>query len=118
MRVPADERDVAVRLQRLARRHGAGADTVVGAIDADGRVERDGTVVVLPLLEAELYRCLHGRIGRVVTRGELSEAVWGTRPTGRALDGRIHALRTHLRPLDLEIHTIRGRGFLLLEREP
>jgi DNA-binding winged helix-turn-helix (wHTH) protein len=116
VRLPADERDVAARAQRLAARAGSEGLARV-TVDPHGRVDRAGRRAELPPLEAALFRVLLDRAGRVASRAELGIAAWGVETSGRALDGRIHALRGHLRPLDLVIHTIRGRGFLLAGAE-
>ena len=75
-------------------------------------------IVLLPPIEADLFRVLAAQAGRVATREALTAAAWEATPSGRALDGRMHALRRHLQPIGLVVHTIRGRGFLLSAEEP
>jgi hypothetical protein len=110
IRLPADERDIAARLQRLAARARPGGELVV---DADGQVVHAGRSILLPPIEAALLRVLAAAPGRLVTRAQLVEAGWSDAPQGRALDSRIHALRGRIGPLELVIHTVRGRGFVL-----
>jgi len=116
IRVPADERDIHARLQRLTGRIGASGPLHPEEVSVgpDGLVERLGQRVYLPRIEASLL----GRLGRtpdaVVTRRALAVAAWGDEErTGRLLDSRIFSLRGRLGPLGLAIHTIRGRGYVL-----
>lgn len=121
VRLPVDERDLRARLARLAGSGDASGSLRPGdvRVDRDGRVERCGAVVHLPPIEAHLLTVLASTPERVVTRSALIREVWGSDgPSGRALDSRIHALRRHLGPLGLVVHTIRGRGFLLAASSP
>lgn len=116
IRLPADERDVHARVQRLAGRATGPAPLVPGevVVGAGGLVARHGARVFLPPIEATLLGVLAARPESVVGRQELADAVWGEgAPTGRRLDSRLFSLRGRLAPVGLAIHTIRGRGYLL-----
>lgn len=119
VRMPVAESELLERIERLAA--GTGGALVAGevVVDADGRVERRGVAVHLPPIEAQILATLAAHPDEVVTRATLSAAVWGDHgPGSRALDSRIHALRGHIGPLGLSIHTIRARGFLLSAATP
>lgn len=81
----------------------------------EGGVLRVGSSrVLLPPLEERLARLLADRLGRVVSRRELSRAAWPGRPQeGNALDVHILRLRQRIAPLGLAIRTVRSRGYLL-----
>jgi len=66
--------------------------------------------------EASLLACLLNAGQRVVSRDELTRALWGVTmsDTGRAVDTHIHRLRKKLSQLSgVGIATIRSRGFRL-----
>jgi len=80
--------------------------------------ERDllvgGARVALTESEAALVACFLDAGRRVVSRAELTRALWGASmdDSGRAVDTHIHRLRKKLGPLpSVEIATIRSRGF-------
>lgn len=107
------------RSLRLARRTlaEAEADVVVVApvLDADGVLHRtDGSVAVIPPVEAAVLAELLDRPGEVLRREDLLAAGWPgrDRPDG-ALDGRIRTLRSRLAGTGLAIRTVRGVGYLL-----
>jgi DNA-binding response OmpR family regulator len=106
--LPADERDVSVRLHGLARR-------VCQPQFVDDDVLRNsyGTVV-LPPAERTIARALLESRGTLVSRAQLTAQVWPDQPpSARALDDLVYRLRRHLRPLHLDVFTARGRGFLI-----
>jgi hypothetical protein len=117
VRLPADPVDVDHRRALLAHRAGRHPDVPV--LDVDGVLRRGRHLAILPPVEARLAEALLAQAGRVVARERLLAAGWPERrfagPTddGRALDGRIKLLRRRLAPLGLEVHTVRGVGFLL-----
>ena len=75
--------------------------------------------VALPPVEHRLARALLDRLGTVVTRDALSSAGWPDGAPGRnALDVHVLRLRRRLAPLDLTIHTVRSRGYLLAVSGP
>lgn len=97
----------------------------IGGIDCDvdnGIVRRDGTEIRLSAIEFRILRYLMENPGKVRTREQIRNAVWGrdTRVELRAVDVRITRLRRRLndggRP-DV-IRTVRAIGYALGERAP
>ena len=75
----------------------------------------DGARSALTRKEYLLLRTLMERPGRVFTRGQLLEAVWGTDHMGetRTVDVHIATLRTKLGECGRQIETVRGLGYRL-----
>lgn len=73
----------------------------------------DGARLALTRKEYLLLRTLMERPGRVFTRGQLLEAVWGTDHMGetRTVDVHIATLRTKLGEYGRQIETVRGLGY-------
>ena len=71
--------------------------------------------VILSVLEERLLLALLRIPGRVVDRRTLIADVWEGSPPGnpRALDGLVRSVRQRIRPLPLDIRTVRGRGHLV-----
>jgi two-component system OmpR family response regulator len=112
LRLPLDPAELARRRDALLRRSAIGWPLT---LDEDGLVRRGTDWVALPTRELALFRSLLENIGRVVSRAELLRSA---RSHGVAIDPRLLArpvqrLRERLRPLGLEIQTIRGAGYLL-----
>jgi two-component system response regulator RegX3 len=79
-------------------------------------VSVDGTEVRLPLKEFELLEFFLRNPGRVLTRGQLIDRVWGADYVGdtKTLDVHIKRLRTKVEEdpsLPSRIVTIRGLGY-------
>lgn len=91
----------------------------VGAVRMD--VERhsvavDGTEVNMPLKEFELLELLLRNAGRVLTRGQLIDRVWGSDYFGdtKTLDVHIKRIRSKIEPNPSEperLVTVRGLGY-------
>lgn len=118
VRLPADERDLRVRLERLAR--------IVGhlhhdrpVIDGGNVVHYGGAAVTVSAAQAALVGVLLAQPGRLVGRAQLESAVWpdGT-PGPKALDGLVFRLRRRLAGLGLAVRSGHGRGFALDVPEP
>ncbi len=107
VRLPAAERDVAARITAL--RHRAGAVRLSAASLHTPR----GTVSLSPS-EVTVTGVLLAA-GTLVPRPELEEAL-GCRTTGRRLDDLLYRLRRHLRPVGLDVFSIRNRGCILSPR--
>ncbi len=121
--------ELVARIRALLRR-GRTADTLrlgVGDLDMDlvtRKVSRGSRTVELTAREFELLEYLLRHEGQVVLRDMLAREVWkettrGT-PLNNVIDVHIARLR---RKIDVEqglklIHTVRGVGFMLSEREP
>jgi two-component system, OmpR family, response regulator len=114
VRLPADERELWTRAERLGRLSAA-LDRELPVLH-EGRVLTHGTgTVVLSKSEAVAIRLLLDSIGNVVPRRVLDEALWpsGAPVSGRALDALIERLRRRLVGLHLCIRSVRTKGFLI-----
>lgn len=84
------------------------------AVDDDGLLHFGGLRITIPPTEAALLNRLARTPEQVVSRAELTELLWDRQPSSRSsLASRIHTLRKRIRSAGLEIHAIRGHGFLL-----
>ena len=113
IRVPAPERDVAVRVETLRRR--LAEDRPSGpSIDDDGVVRVGDDWTTLPPVEARLMTTLIDGYRSVVSRRDLARAGWpGGDPGRNALDVHVLRLRRRIEPLGLQIRTVRSRGYML-----
>ncbi|NJD24275.1 MAG: response regulator transcription factor [Betaproteobacteria bacterium] len=115
---PIDLDELSARIRALARRSvGRAAPLLVHgefALDpAARRLTRCGAPVELSTREFSLLQLLLENSGRVLTRTELEQSLygWGDEPGSNALDVHIHHLR---RKLGSElIRTLRGVGFTI-----
>jgi hypothetical protein len=116
VRIPVAEAELRARVRWLAHRVArAGARTTALPDIDDAGVMRVGTDwVALPPVEHRLARALLDRMGAVVSREALAAAGWPQGSPGRnALDVHVLRLRRRLAPLNVRIHTVRSRGYLL-----
>jgi len=79
-------------------------------------VSVDGEQVSLPLKEFELLEMLLRNSGRVLTRGQLIDRVWGSDYVGdtKTLDVHVKRLRSKIEPdpsLPRYLVTVRGLGY-------
>lgn len=69
----------------------------------------------LTLHESRLVACLIGKIGKVVSRDQILDALYfdktGTEPDPKIIDQFVHRARRKLIPFDVKIVTHRGRGW-------
>jgi two-component system, OmpR family, response regulator len=113
VRLPADEGDVAARVDGVRRRAVAHGDPGP-VLDEHGVLRHRGRWTALPPVEARLAAALVARRGTVVSRDVLARAGWPAGAPGRnALDVHVLRLRRRLPPLGLVIRTVRSRGYLL-----
>jgi two-component system response regulator RegX3 len=100
----------------------AGESTLVAGnirMDVDRHVVTvDGETVKLPLKEFELLALLMRNAGRVLTRGQLIDRVWGSDYVGdtKTLDVHVKRLRSKIEPNPAEpvvLVTVRGLGYKL-----
>lgn len=112
--------ELLARLRAITRRPQAVAQqrVTVGRLgfDVEHRTaEIDGVPLELPRRELLVLETLACRAGRVVTRAALEEAVYGydDEIASNTLDAHISRLRRKLSVAGLEIHTLRGIGYLL-----
>jgi DNA-binding response OmpR family regulator len=116
VRLPADPSEIEARIATLMRRLPASRPAPL--LDDDGVLRVGADWVALPPVEARLVAALLARPDAVVSRERLLDAGWpqgqpSGSTNGQILDGRIKLLRRRLAEVDLEIHTVRGVGFVL-----
>jgi DNA-binding response OmpR family regulator len=118
--------ELVARIKALLRRPGGALGVVLSAgniaFDTIGRDLRvDGHTVALPRREVALLEQLLRRQGRVVPRAILEEKLYGIddEPESNAIPVHIHRLRKRLDEAgaNAEIHTVRGVGYVLLDRK-
>jgi two-component system response regulator RegX3 len=124
---PFSSRELVARIRAVMRRRGpeaAGAgDATLSAgsivMDVDRHVVTvGGQAVKLPLKEFELLEVLMRNAGRVLTRGQLIDRVWGSDYVGdtKTLDVHVKRLRSKIEPNPAEpsvLITVRGLGYKL-----
>src|SRR3712207_5860633 len=123
---PYSARELVARIRAVLRRRGdveAPADSAleVGPVRMD--VERhvvsvDGAPVALPLKEFDLLELLLRNAGRVLTRVQLIDRVWGSDYVGdtKTLDVHVKRLRAKIEPDPANpkyLVTVRGLGYKL-----
>lgn len=112
VRLPAEDRDLQARVATLSAR--AEREPAGPEIDEDGLLRYRGAWVSLSPVERALTAALVERFGAVVGRDALAARAWPRgAPTRNALDVHVLRLRRRIAPLDLEVRTIRSRGYLL-----
>jgi len=125
---PYSARELVARIRAVLRRRGdaaeaPSADGVLEAGPVRMDVERhvvavDGEQVPLPLKEFDLLEYLLRNAGRVLTRGQLIDRVWGSDYVGdtKTLDVHVKRLRAKLEPDPANpkyLLTVRGLGYKL-----
>lgn len=121
---PFSTRELLARIKAVLRRGGEievdmGGAVKVGPIRMD--VERhvlsvNGEAVSMPLKEFELLEFLMRNSGRVLTRGQLMDRVWGSDyfGDGKTLDVHIKRIRSKIEPDPANpvfLTTVRGLGY-------
>jgi two-component system response regulator RegX3 len=121
---PYSARELVARIRAVLRRHGEPDELVTATIEA-GPVRLDvdrhvvsvgGEAVSMPLKEFELLELLLRNAGRVLTRGQLIDRVWGSDYVGdtKTLDVHVKRLRAKVEPdpgTPRHIVTVRGLGY-------
>jgi two-component system response regulator RegX3 len=121
---PFSHRELVARIRAVLRR-GAESDELIGATMEAGPVRMDverhtvaveGRQVSLPLKEFDLLELLLRNSGRVLTRGQLIDRVWGADYVGdtKTLDVHIKRLRSKIEPDPANpkyLMTVRGLGY-------
>jgi len=123
---PYSARELVARIRAVLRRHGDADPPSEGVLEAGPvrmDVERhtvsvDGEPVALPLKEFDLLEFLLRNTGRVLTRGQLIDRVWGSDYVGdtKTLDVHVKRLRAKLEPdpaTPKYLLTVRGLGYKL-----
>ncbi|WP_105034972.1 response regulator transcription factor [Cryobacterium aureum] len=122
---PYSTRELVARIRAVLRRHEdqstVDADTMLTAGTVRMDVERhavtvSGELVNMPLKEFELLEFLLRNAGRVLTRGQLIDRVWGTDYFGdtKTLDVHIKRIRSRIETAPSEpvmLVTVRGLGY-------
>ncbi len=121
---PFSSRELIARIRAVLRRGVEAAELVTSVLEA-GPVRMDverhvvsvnGNSVRLPLKEFELLEILLRNAGRVLTRGQLIDRVWGADYVGdtKTLDVHVKRLRSKIEPDPAEpkyLLTVRGLGY-------
>jgi two-component system response regulator RegX3 len=123
---PYSARELVARIRAVLRRQGEAepaAEAVLQAGPVRMDVERhvvavDGRPVALPLKEFDLLELLLRNTGRVLTRMQLIDRVWGSDYVGdtKTLDVHVKRLRAKIEPdpaNPTHLLTVRGLGYKL-----
>jgi two-component system response regulator RegX3 len=121
---PFSSRELVARVRAVLRRGGEPDELITSTIEAGPvrmDVERhvvsvDGAAVSLPLKEFDLLELLLRNAGRVLTRGQLIDRVWGSDYVGdtKTLDVHVKRLRAKIEPdpgNPKYLVTVRGLGY-------
>ncbi|TFD61482.1 response regulator transcription factor [Cryobacterium suzukii] len=122
---PYSTRELVARIRAVLRRHEDQSATDVDTMLTAGTVRMDverhavtvsGDLVNMPLKEFELLEFLLRNAGRVLTRGQLIDRVWGTDYFGdtKTLDVHIKRIRSRIETAPSEpvmLVTVRGLGY-------
>lgn len=122
VRKPFGIEELTLRVRAILRRasaHEKASRTVIGTVSIDDdahEVRRGDDIVDLSPTEYRLLSVLASNLGRVLTREQLLEQVWGLGPglESTALETYVSYLRRKLGD-DLTIRTVRGVGYQLLD---
>jgi len=128
---PYSSRELIARIRAVLRRRSDSLDLAEAALEV-GRirmdVERhtvavDGRPTAFPLKEFELLELLLRNAGRVLTRGQLIDRVWGSDYVGdtKTLDVHVKRLRAKIEPdpaNPIVLVTVRGLGYKLTDELP
>jgi two-component system response regulator RegX3 len=121
---PFSTRELLARIKAVLRRGGEIEVDMVGAVEV-GPIRMDverhvlsvnGEAVAMPLKEFELLEFLMRNSGRVLTRGQLMDRVWGSNYVGdgKTLDVHIKRIRSKIEPdpaNPVHLTTVRGLGY-------
>ena len=121
---PFSTRELLARIKAVLRRGGEMENDFVGAVEV-GPIRMDverhvlsvnGEAVSMPLKEFELLEFLMRNSGRVLTRGQLMDRVWGSNYVGdgKTLDVHIKRIRSKIEPdpaNPVHLTTVRGLGY-------
>lgn len=122
---PYSARELIARIRAVLRRRSAETDSATESVLQGGPVRMDidrhvvtvnGAEISMPLKEFELLEILLRNVGRVMTRGQLIERVWGADYVGdtKTLDVHIKRLRSKIEPdssAPQYVVTVRGLGY-------
>jgi two-component system catabolic regulation response regulator CreB len=124
---PFSPREVVARVRAVLRRMGAPRRAAPGALPVRVDLETrrayvDGRELELTRVEFDLLSCLVESPGRVFTRAQLIDRVWGDgfAITDRTVDSHVKALRRKVAEVGADpavIETVRGVGFRIAPAE-
>ena len=123
---PYSGRELLARIKAVLRRHSEPEELVPATIESGPvrmdverhSVQVDGKEIAMPLKEFELLEMLLRNAGRVLTRGQLIDRVWGSDYVGdtKTLDVHVKRLRSKIEVDPKEprhLVTVRGLGYKL-----
>ena len=117
---PFDLPEFEARVRALLRRgqYQAGDSLTHGRLRLDlaaRRVFHDDQPIELSARELGVIELLMARQGRVVTKEQLVDRLfgWGEDVSSNAIEVYVHRVRKKLEPFDIDIRTVRGMGYLL-----
>ncbi|KQR44104.1 MULTISPECIES: response regulator transcription factor [Frigoribacterium] len=122
---PYSTRELLARIRAVLRRRADDGDDLADGMLEAGDIRMDverhvvtvrGEDVAMPLKEFELLELLMRNAGRVLTRGQLIDRVWGSDYFGdtKTLDVHIKRIRSKIEPVPSEpkaLVTVRGLGY-------
>ena len=121
---PFSSRELVARIRAVLRRGGEAEELLTATVEAGPvrmDVERhvvsvDGEPIAMPLKEFDLLELLLRNAGRVLTRGQLIDRVWGADYVGdtKTLDVHVKRLRSKIEPDPANpkyLVTVRGLGY-------
>ncbi|ALJ19634.1 response regulator transcription factor [Microbacterium sp. No. 7] len=122
---PYSSRELLARMRAVLRRSDAADAEIEDRVLVGGRVELDidrhtvavdGAPISMPLKEFELLEFLMRNAGRVLTRGQLIDRVWGSDYFGdtKTLDVHIKRIRSRIERVPKQpemLLTVRGLGY-------
>jgi two-component system, OmpR family, response regulator RegX3 len=122
---PFSARELVARIRAVLRRRGTEPDDLVSSVLESGPVRMDvdrhvvsvnSDTVPMPLKEFELLEFLLRNAGRVLTRGQLIDRIWGSDYVGdtKTLDVHVKRLRAKIEPSPSSprhLLTVRGLGY-------
>ena len=124
---PYSARELIARIRAVLRRRGDDDSEVTDGVLESGPVRMDvdrhvvsvnGEAITLPLKEFDLLEYLMRNSGRVLTRGQLIDRVWGADYVGdtKTLDVHVKRLRSKIESAPanpIHLVTVRGLGYKL-----
>jgi two-component system, OmpR family, response regulator RegX3 len=121
---PFSSRELVARIRAVLRRGAEPDELMTSTVEAGPvrmDIERhvvsvDGTQIAIPLKEFDLLELLLRNAGRVLTRGQLIDRVWGADYVGdtKTLDVHVKRLRSKIEPDPANpkyLVTVRGLGY-------
>jgi two-component system response regulator RegX3 len=122
---PYSPRELVARIRAVLRRRGNEPEDLASSVLESGPVRMDvdrhvvsvnSDTVPMPLKEFELLEFLLRNAGRVLTRGQLIDRIWGSDYVGdtKTLDVHVKRLRAKIEPSPSDprhLLTVRGLGY-------